>query len=343
MMHRALWFAGLMVLMSASGAAASEVRGVVLAHLHRGDVGYGSADCRAELEKIAQLGASWVQLNEFAYMERVDSPSLRFSRDRTLSRDGQLQTVRDAHAVGLKVILKPHIWSRDFGRSGKWAGDIRMTSEADWQQWFASYTEHIVEVAKLARESGADAIAIGCELEGTSHRTDDWRKLIAAVRREYAGPITYAANFTEYERVEWWDAVDVIGINAYFPLADRELADEQTLRENWRAIHRKLEAFSTRHSRPVCFLEVGYSPSPRAAIEPWAYGVPSVDVAYQALLYRVALEEARDQPYLKGLFIWKWFSSERFRRFEGRDPFAMQDRAEVVDAIRSVWAGSVGR
>ena len=49
----------------------------------------------------------------------------------------------------------------------------------------------------------------------------EWRKLIARVRQHYRGPLTYAANFDQYNTVGFWDALDVVGVNAYFPLRDR--------------------------------------------------------------------------------------------------------------------------
>ena len=60
-----------------------------------------------------------------------------------------------------------------------------------------------------------------------------WRALIADVREQTGAPLTYAANWTDYERVPFWDALDVIGIQAYFPLADSTDSSEEAIRRGW--------------------------------------------------------------------------------------------------------------
>lgn len=45
------------------------------------------------------------------------------------------------------------------------------------------------------------------------------RRLIRQIRRVYHGPLTYAANWSgEYKQIRFWDALDYVGIQAYFPL-----------------------------------------------------------------------------------------------------------------------------
>ena len=56
----------------------------------------------------------------------------------------------------------------------------------------------------------------------TIEREADWRDLITRIRKRYSGPIVYASNWWgEYDRIAFWDAVDYMGINAFFPLSDR--------------------------------------------------------------------------------------------------------------------------
>jgi len=47
---------------------------------------------------------------------------------------------------------------------------------------------------------------------------EEWRNLVWEVRTVFSGRVTYAANFDEYTDVTWWPYLDVMGINAYFPL-----------------------------------------------------------------------------------------------------------------------------
>ena len=313
------------------------VRGVTLAHLHRGDVGYGSPAAARQMSRIAELGGNWVALSDFAYMADVKRPGLRWGGDRSLTRQGIRQSVADAHAAGLKVMLKPHIWSRAFWGGDVWHADIVMQNDADWRAFFDAYTKYVVRDAQLAQEAGADALCVGVEMQGTSGREADWRRLITEVRRVYDGPITYCAAFEEYADVPWWDAVDAVGISAYFKLTDDRLADEAALRRGWQKVYDELAAFHGRVGKPIVFLELGYTASATAGMEPWAHTPVDPDVDYQARLYRVALEEAGKRDFLLGVFLWKWFTADLYRKMEGGDAFVIQDRPPVLAAIAGAW------
>ena len=60
----------------------------------------------------------------------------------------------------------------------------------------------------MAEEEKVDIFCIGTELEKfIEHRPAYWRELIAEVRKVYKGKLTYAANWDEYKRVPFWDAL----------------------------------------------------------------------------------------------------------------------------------------
>jgi hypothetical protein len=325
----------------ASGDTTSEepVHGISLAHLHRRGFGYGSEECRKQLSVIKQTGANWIAINDFAYMEKVDRPSVVFERDGTMRGKDLAQVITDAHAAGLKVLVKPHLWSNEFWHESKWHGDIKMTSEADWDEWFKQYGDYVLYNATVADSTKADAFCVGVEYQGTSGQEIRWRKLIADVRKVYHGPLTYAATFMEWKQITWWDAVDCIGIDAYFPVADHKSATESDLRRGWQRAYDEITPIARKLNRKICFTELGYSDSPKAGQEPWSYDQSEQDPDYQARLYKVALEEAsKHQDIVCGLFVWKWFTSDQFRKVEHRDPFVMQDRAKVIETLREAWS-----
>jgi len=325
------------VLICACASPGEIARGVSLAHIHHRGAGYGSEDCRRELKRISDIGANWVALNDFAYMRDVDQPGLVFDRDPTMTRQDIIQSVRDAHAVGLKVLIKPHIWSNAFWSAGKWHGDIKMKTEVEWDAWFDAYTQYVLYNASIAAESNADAVSVGVELEGTSGQSARWRKLIKAVREVYKGPVCYSAAFLEWKRIDWWDAVDIIGITAYWPVSQKTSPDEATLREGWKKIFAELDGLHARTGKPICFTELGYTPSEIAAREPWAYTFKVEDAALQARLYSVAIDEASKRDYMRGVFVWKWFSSSDWQRHENGDAFAVQNRPLVLEALQALW------
>jgi len=315
-----------------TSVCAQEIRGVCLASA-RG--GYGSESCRQQLQEISRLGANWVALNDYAWMNAVDQPAIRYGRNGRSPEGDQLQTIRDAHALGLKVLLKPHLWAREF-HGGKWHGDIRMNSEADWDAWFAAYTEYVLVNARIAEEGKADGLCIGVEYQGTSDQEARWRKLIADVRAVYSGPICYSAAFMEWQQIKWWDAVDCISITAYWPVGPAENPGDDDIRARWAAIYAELEPFAKRWNKPIVFGEIGYSTAAKAAAEPWSHDHGDA-FEQQARLYRIAIEEAKKRPYMKGVFVWKWFTSPRRSDQWGGDPYSLADKPLVIEALRAAW------
>ena len=332
-----LGFLGALGALAFNSRAADQVKGVSLAHLHRRGMGYGSDDCRAQLKAIADVGANWIAIADFGFMSSVTDPHIKFGGDRSLTEADLVKCIDDAHATGLKVLLKPDIWCHDFSRLKKWHGDIAMTSEADWDIWFADYTRFILHHAQLAQSAKADGFCVGMELEGTSRQEARWRAVVSEVRKVYTGPLTYAAAYGEWPHIQWWDAVDCIGVNGYFPLTGKESTDEADLRRGWAVVYGFLEPFAKKWNKPICFTELGYSESVRAGLEPWEYNVVGSDKEYQARLYRIAVEEAAKRDFIVGIFAWKWFTSDQGPRMERHDPFGIQDRPLVLDALRRAW------
>jgi len=107
-----------------------------------------------------------------------------------------------------------------------------------------------------------------------------WLGLIDEVRAIYGGRLTYAANFDNYRNVGFWHALDLIGINAYFPLRDDVRAgippvDKlDLLREGWRRTFEEIRAFRRRQglgSKRVLFTEIGYTRRLDSSVQPWAH------------------------------------------------------------------------
>jgi hypothetical protein len=106
-----------------------------------------------------------------------------------------------------------------------------------------------------------------------------WTDLIQRTREVYAGPLTYAANFDQYEMVDFWDQLDLLGINAYFPLRGRDLPDTASedrtalFAARWIHILSSIRAFGRAQgiAEPrVLFTELGYVRRANSTIQPWA-------------------------------------------------------------------------
>ena len=123
------------------------------------------------------------------------------------------------------------------------------------------------------------------------------------MRRVYGGPLTYAANWADdFEVMPFWDDLDLLGLNMYYPLANLgELprADSPRVRE----LRNRLAAISRRYRKPILFTEVGYAATEHAAAEPWEEDNAPLDPAMQARCYEVifqAFSRERGSPASSG-------------------------------------------
>ena len=280
----------------------------------------GDSITAAELAPLLKNQVNWIAQMPFGWQAGVAEPAVRLSPGRRPGRGGYwgesdaglLYTARLARQHGIRTLLKPHLWVR--GRNA-WPGDVNMANAAAWNAWFASYSAFILHYAQLAETGRFDGFCIGTELlHATEPRHERaWRDLIRQVRRVYHGPLTYAANWSgEYQQIRFWDALDYVGIQAYFPLSTAPSPPLDTLLRGWRPHLRALAAWQQRVRKPVVFTEVGYKTTPDAAARPWEWPeylatleVP--DEATQARCYEALFRACWGQPWLRGMFIWKWY------------------------------------
>jgi len=99
-----------------------------------------------------------------------------------------------------------------------------------------------------------------------------WRSVIDDVRHVFDGSITYGANFDQFHRVGFWDAVDALGVTSYFPLSRWGLTPEArdgALREAWADVGAQLGAAA--RGKPIHLLELGWTRKAGSTVRPWSY------------------------------------------------------------------------
>ena len=267
------------------------------------------------IEQVEDIGANWISQTPFGWMSSFDSPEVILNNERAWwgeTDKGISFTAELARKAGVKTMLKPHIWLR---RSGdKWRQDIEMNSKEEWDQWFDSYGSWILHYARLAQSAKIEALCIGTELHQTTRQhPDQWRKIIKDIRSVYDGELIYAANwYKEYEEVEFWDDLDYIGIQAYFPLSKKTNPEKEELIRAWHKHRKKLEKVAKRFRKKIVFTEIGYKNTADAAIEPWTWPQDmdhSIAISSETQLscYQAVFESTWEEPWFGGMFIWKWF------------------------------------
>jgi len=265
-----------------------------------------------ELSTLLNNNINWISQTPFAWQRDAGSSSIRIntSSERIWwgeSDDGISKTTELATKLGIKTILKPHIWVRD-----GWPGDIAMKSDTAWQSWFKNYEKFILHYARLAQKNKIEIFCIGTELQQTSKREKEWRSVIAKIRSIYSGKLIYAANFhEEYEHIRFWDALDYIGVQAYFPLTKNQQAPINELVKNWNEPLAAIERVHKRYNKPVVFTEIGYRSDVDAAVEPWRWPQESSGIQIsneaQANCYEAFFKAVWNKSWLAGVYFWKWY------------------------------------
>src|SRR6478609_10979108 len=148
-----------------SDGARGTIRGVTIgpieSALHPGR-GYGSEAFERTLLEAKRLGSSWISLTPFARVNDLKSTgiSLSFEAPFPDNRRAIVRAIRQAHALGLRVLIVPHLWFE----SGEWRGELNPGSDAAWDEWSRNYRAFLLTWADVARESQADMLSVGVEL-----------------------------------------------------------------------------------------------------------------------------------------------------------------------------------
>jgi hypothetical protein len=274
-------------------------RGFVLLGWNNGT--YLGARSDAALRRMASDGSDQVAIFSQWFLATPNDSMLVPDPARTPSDASILHAIATARALGMKVTLKPQVSIR----SGGWIGSAH---PADPATFWRAYTAMLLHYAGLAQRAGASMLVVGTEMGTMSAAATRWRALIAAVRGRFHGALTYAANYDEYQRVRFWDALDYIGIDAYFPLALaplRPTVKQLTAAWSARGYLSAIGALSRRTGRRVLFTELGYRAIRPTAVHPndWrARG--AIDPQAQANAYDAFYAAVAQQPWMAGVYWW---------------------------------------
>lgn len=260
----------------------------------------------------------WVTLVTYAGQRDIDSPNIRMRRHKTDSiarvrRDSSWsKRINILHNAGMKVMLKPHIWL-SAPQDGKWRSDIFPKNDEDWNIWKNSYREFILMHAQIAEKNDVELFCIGAEFTRlTLEKSDYWRGLIKEIRSIYSGQLTYAANwYKEYENIDFWEELDYIGVQAYFPLVDKLDPTVEALNKGWQKYIDEMLAISSKHKKKILFTELGYKSTNDSAIKPWEWVEDKGDqettksFSTQENCYQAFFDSVWDQPWFAGVHIWQ--------------------------------------
>lgn len=266
---------------------------------------YGSAESDESLRRMRLTGVEWVAINVVGwYQTNNKSADIHKNPNQAPTDEALAHAIETTHNLNMSVMLKPMIDLED----GRWRGEIQPSKE-----WFENYTSYINFFAQFAEQHGVEMLCIGTELNRTVSEETEWRNIISSVRQRYSGQLTYAATWCEEydKRIGWWDALDYVGINAYFSLSDKNDPTINEMKATWENIAIYLDEFYSRVKKPIIFTEIGYLSTDGTNKNPSNYTLQNevgrlIDLQEQADCYEAAFQALWNKSWFYGMYWWYW-------------------------------------
>lgn len=281
---------------------------------------------------VQKVSANYVTLMPFGFIRNLSSPEIIHNTKRQWfgeTAKGIEQYAKAFQQQKIKIMIKPQIWVWH----GEYTGHITMDSEANWKKLESSYTSFILTYAKVAQQLNAEIFCIGTELEKfVANRPSYWKNLIKKIKKVYHGKLTYAANWDEFKRVRFWDQIDFIGIDAYFPLSPEKTPSIAQLEKGWLPHKKQIQHIQQRFQKPILFTEYGYRSVDYTAKEPWKSDrfKGKINVLAQKNALQALYNQFWNEPWFAGGFIWKWFLNHEKSGGATNNQFTPQNKETEV-------------
>lgn len=261
---------------------------------------------RGLIDEIAGTGASHLSVTWVWWQDDVRATVIRPVPGSSATDEQIVDAMTYARARGLAVTAFPIVRLLRRGHD-EWRGRIRPVREDDW---WASYQAFMLHAAGLAVQAKAQRLAVGSELLSREGMRERWVETIDRVRlRAPDLELLYSANWDHYDKVSFWDHVDVVGLTAYWEVGAANLdASEFALGWAWRGPKAQVVAFARRLGRSLVLTEVGYPSLDGGACWPWdETRQAAVDLEEQRRAYSAFVRAWSGTPELQGAYFWNWF------------------------------------
>ncbi|MDN3491185.1 glycoside hydrolase family 113 [Winogradskyella bathintestinalis] len=301
-------------------------------------VAAGTAIDSTHTKPVINMNANAVSIMPYGFIRDKSNPEIIYNTERQWfgeTKAGAKQYIETLRKDDIEIMIKPHIWLWH----GEFTGFLKMNSETNWKRLEQSYTNYILDYAKLAEDVNAEVFCIGTELEEfIKSRPQYWENLIKEIRSLYSGKLTYAANWDEFWHTPFWSDLDYIGIDAYFPISDMRTPTVENCIEGWEKHKQGLKEFSDKLNRPILFTEYGYRSVDYAGKEPWRYDRSMISVNHEAQnnTTQALFDTVWHEDWFAGGYLWKWFIEHHKVGGMDNNQFTPQNKP-VEDIIKNFY------
>lgn len=287
-----------------------------------------------DVEPIVELNANWVTLMPYGFIGKDGIVNYNSHWQWWGEKEeGLRKTIELCEQAGLKIMVKPQIWMMN-----AYTGDFTLNSPEAWRKFELSYEQFILDFLAVSAELNVELFCIGTEWrEFIKARPEFWKKLIQKTRKMYSGKLIYAANWDDYKDVPFWQDLDFIGVNGYFPISLNKKPSLKELIKGWEYQETDLAKFSHQKKRKIIFTEVGYRSMDGATLKPWEHNTSSkYSAENQSLAFKALFNVIWDKDWFAGMFIWKWYHNHDKRGGAGDIDFTPQNKP-AAETIQSFW------
>ena len=298
------------------------------------------------IDAISEAGGGWTLHAQQVTYKSVDPPVIgdpkpqpsRFQH-RTATEEELTLMVEAARARGMKFGLVMELIYTDLldptldpygeqnmnagGRAeetvGEWADRLALgdpAAQAYWDAWFDQYTAAVVKNAEIAQRLGIELFAVGKQAGAVTREENAprWKKLIAQVRQEYSGKLTYVSlsgeGAGEYASFPWADLDYVTFYGG--PRISVSIRDQPSVADLKAAFEKNndevFEPVSKAAGKPALFLTAFMSRTQAVEQEWFEWGQPhpeiGLDLTIQAKLTEAFFQAMEDESWVAGLFSW---------------------------------------
>ena len=277
---------------------------------------------------VVNVKANYAAIMPFGFIRSTEHPEIIYNTDRQWFGErkvGARQYIEALKKRGVKIMMKPQVWISH----GEFTGYLKMKDEAGWKTLEISYSKFILDYAQLAEDTKSEILCIGTELEQfVINRPEYWNNIILEIKKIYRGKLTYAANWDEFKRTPFWNDLDFIGVDAYFPVSDIKTPSVEECVTGWVKHKAIISDISKKHGKPILFTEFGYRSVDFTGKEPWQSdrNIGAVNLKAQTNATKALFESFWNEDWFAGGFIWKWFHKHEKVGGENNNMFTPQNK-----------------
>jgi hypothetical protein len=263
-----------------------------------GGASFNSTQSRDEILEMKAVGIEWIAVNVWWSQDNISATEI-YASEWTDTAANLTDFFIYIHAQGMKVLFKPMLDSKD----GIWRSYIEASSE-----WIEEYNRFIKYTAEIAENGSVEVLSIGCEMANWQIHESDVVNLISEVRKIYSGKLTYSANHDSFWYINFWDKLDIIGVDAYFAFTLSYNPTLQDMIEVWDGFYDDMTKLQRRWKKPILFTELGCQNRDGANIAPNdnKFNLNQDEDEFQ--MYYQSLFESKIwvAPWFKGAYWWIW-------------------------------------